>query len=180
MENVKMTERTDDLFGEPALLRGEDPEIYWRLYAAVEAYIQPKDFFGRMQVREQTDKIWEELRLKRCAAALVDSARILALISLLSPILKPQLSLMRAIMTPDNEGILPAVKAAYEYYGTDLEAKQKVAAIMARHGITETMVHARAMQNNSDTLQVMDRMVASREMARRNLRKEHERRERVG
>jgi hypothetical protein len=46
-----MNKQIDDIFGEPALLEGEDRERYMRLYAAVEADIQPKNIFDRIQAR---------------------------------------------------------------------------------------------------------------------------------
>ena len=51
---------------------------------------------------------------------------------------------------------------------------------MARHGITETMFHAKAIQILGGTLQYLDRMVISRENAWRNLRKEQEKRDATG
>ena len=55
-----MSDQIDDIFGEPALLQGVDRERYMRLHAAVEADIQPKNVLDRIQVREMTNKVWEE------------------------------------------------------------------------------------------------------------------------
>src|SRR5271165_4733795 len=114
-----MSDPIDDIFGEPALLQGEDRERYMRLYAAVEADIQPKNFFDRLHVREQTDKIWEELRIKRSSAALIDSALVSALSNLLRPVLPQEESQesFLAVLTYSEPPISPASKAAYEYYG---------------------------------------------------------------
>jgi hypothetical protein len=159
-----MSDQFDDIFGEPALLQGEDKDRYLRLYAMIEADKQPKDFFDRIQVREEADKIWEELRIRRCSAALIDSTHIQALAQLLEPLQKRHVFLKNCS------------EVAFEYYGTDLKAKQKVAAMMAQYGITETMIHAKAMQIQGGTLQYLDRMITSREIGRRNLRKEQEKR----
>ena len=59
----KSTDPVDDLFGEPPLLKGED-KAHMRLRAAVEAEIEPTGFFERMNVIDQTNKLW-----RRCAAA---------------------------------------------------------------------------------------------------------------
>jgi hypothetical protein len=157
-----MTSQMDDIFGEPALLESEDKQHYQRLFAAIEADIQPKSFFDRMQVREQTDKIWEELRYKRSSAALIDSVKIDALESLLDPIYRQRISLMSAH------------KAALAYYGGDAKAKKDVVAVMKQYGITETIIQAKAMQMTGGTLQLLDRMIINRENARRSLRREHE------
>lgn len=156
--------RLEDLFGKPPLLEGEDRELYMRLYAAIEADIEPKSFFDRMLVREQTDKIWEELRCRRGAAALIETAYVEALASLLSPIYENKMTL------------ISAGKAAVKFYSADPKAKKEVAAVMAEYGITEAKIQAKAMQIIGGTLQLFDRMINHRETARRNLRKEHEKR----
>jgi hypothetical protein len=157
-------DRFEEIFGEPALLEGEDRERYLRLYAAVEVDIEPKSFFDRMLVREQTDKIWEELRYKRCSAALIDSAHVEALASLLSPIYEHKMTLTSA------------GQAAVKFYSADPKVKKEVTAVMAQYGITEAKVQAKAMQIIGGTLQLFDRMISNRENARRNLRKEQEKR----
>src|SRR6476620_2220711 len=100
-----MSDELDDIFGKPALLKGEDRERYGHLQAAVEADIKPKNIFDRMLVREQTDKYWEELRYKRSSAALIDSAHIEALASLLGPIYRNKM------------GLITPTKAAVQFYG---------------------------------------------------------------
>jgi hypothetical protein len=155
----------DDIFGEPALLEGEDSKRYLALYAAVEAEIQPKNIFDQLEVRELTDKIWEELRYKRSSAALIDSAYVEALTTLLTPVDK-----IRVTMNSAHQ-------AAVKFYSDDFEAKKKMAVVMAQHGITDAKIQAKAMQIISGTLQLFDRMITHRQNARRSLRKEKERRE---
>jgi hypothetical protein len=160
-----MSFEVDDMFGEPALLAGEDKGLYTKIYAAIEADIEPKSFFDRMHVREQTDKFWEELRLKGGAAALIDSAKIKALACLLNPI------------PPEKIGLLNGgSRAALAFYGNDQKDKQKVVKAMAEYRITEAMVQAKAMEIISGTLQLFDRMILNRENSRRQLRKEQEKR----
>jgi hypothetical protein len=117
-----------------------------------------------MQVREQTDKIWEELRYKRNSAALIDSFHVEALASLLSPIYDNKMTLTSA------------GQAAVKFYSGDPKAKKEVTAVMAQYGITEAMIQAKAMQLIGGTLQLFDRMISNRENARRSLRKEQEKR----
>ena len=160
-----MSDQIDDILGEPALLEGEDRKRYLGLCATVEAEIQPKNIFDRIEVRELTDKIWEELRYKRSSAALIDSAYVEALATLLTPVDK-----IRVIMKSAHQ-------AAVKFYSNDSKAKKKVAAVMAEHGITDAKIQAKAMQIISGTLQLFDRMITHRQNARRSLRKDRERRE---
>lgn len=159
-----MTNKIDDLFGKPSLIKGEDEDRYLRLRAAVEAEIKPKTVFDWMMVNDQTDKYWEELRYKRGSAALIDTAHVEALATLLSPIYENKMTL------------ITAKKAALNFYGADPKAKKEVTAVMTQYGITEAQVQAKAMQIIGGTLQLLDRMIHNRELSRRILRKEIERR----
>ena len=103
----------DDIFGEPALLGNEDREAYRRLRAAVLFEMQPQTFFDRLEAREHIDRIWEEFRLKRTSAAIIDGTRVEALSELLSPYFKglqpsPGLTLKQrdANLNWDEEDIL--------------------------------------------------------------------------
>jgi hypothetical protein len=159
-----VTNKIDDLFGKPSLINGEDEGRYLRLRAAVEAELKPKTVFDWMMVNDQTDKYWEELRYKRGSAALIDSAHIEALATLLDPIFAQKMSLINAN------------KAAINFYSADPKAKKEVTAVMTQYGITEAMVQAKAMQIIGGTLQLFDRLITSRQSSRRILRKENERR----
>jgi hypothetical protein len=163
-----VTNEIDDLFGKPALINGEDEDRYLRLRAAVEAEIKPKTVFDWMMVKDQTDKYWEELRYKRGSAALIDSAHVEALASLLSPIYEGNLASLLSLTS--------AHRAAVNFYGADRNAKKEVTAVMTQYGITEAKVQAKAMQIIGGTLQLFDRMIMHRESSRRILRKENERR----
>jgi hypothetical protein len=161
MSSEKEKSELDDLFGEPALIAGEDKARYLKLYAAVEASIRPKTIFDKMMVRDQTDKYWEEMRYKRSAAALIDGAFMRALQSLLEPICETTFD------TP--------AQIAHDYYSGDAKTKREAIAQLAKYGITTEQIQAKAVQNIGAGLQMIDRMIVSRETARRILRKEHER-----
>jgi hypothetical protein len=163
-KDYQVTNKIDDLFGKPAFIKGEVEDRYWRLHAAVEADIKPKGIFDRIMIRELTDKYWEELRYKRGSAALIDSAHVEALASLLSPIYQHKMTLTTA------------AKAAVNFYGADPKAKKEVTTVMTQYGITEAMIQAKAIQIIGGTLQLLDRMINNRELSRRILRKENERR----
>ena len=58
---------------------------YERLRAAIEREIDPKSIFDKIRVRDLTDKVWEERRLKRSQAALIESALVQSLAMLFAP-----------------------------------------------------------------------------------------------
>src|ERR1035437_5481058 len=160
-----MTDPAADLFGEPALIKGEDKERYMSLFAMVEADMKPKTFLDRMMVQEQTNKIWEEQRLRSNAAALTEGAFPEALEILLRPFCD--------ITTGTSSAI------ARNYYSGDSKTKEGAASFLAKCGITTAQIQAKAMQINSGGHQTIDRMINNRENSRRGLRKEFERRSAV-
>jgi hypothetical protein len=158
----KNINQLEPLFGEPPLLKGEDKARYMKLRAAVEAELQPKTFLERMNVHDQTNKLWEEQRLRRYAAALRDGAFMEALQSLLEPICEGTIEI--------------AATVALDYYSTDPKEKKSIMAQLAQYGITIEMIEAKAMQITCSGLLMFDRMIGNREASRRLLRKELERR----
>lgn len=158
----KATDLIEDLFGEPPLLKGEDKARYMRLRAAVEAEVNPQNFFERLNVYDQVNKLWDELRLRRHATALTQGAFMEALQSLLEPICEG---------TIEN-----AAQIALDYYSTDPKEKKALLAQLAQYGITTEMIEAKAMQIAAGGLLMFDRMIGNRETGRRHLRKELERR----
>ena len=52
---------------------------------AVVHSVEPKTVYDLMMVKDITDKYWEEIRLRRSAAALIDGAYVDALALLLEP-----------------------------------------------------------------------------------------------
>jgi hypothetical protein len=128
----------------------------------VEVGINPKTIFDWMMVRDLTDKYWEELRYKRSAAALIDSAFREALESLVGPIAKLTTRIPQAITR--------------QYYSGDLKSKKEASLFLEQNGVTMEQIQAEAMQIVGGTLQMLDRMIVSRETGRRILRKENEQR----
>jgi hypothetical protein len=159
-----MTKNTDDLFGPPALIAGEDKAHYMRLRSAIEAEIKPKTIFDQMMVKDQTDKYWEEMRLRRRSAAMIDAKFITALEHLLEPFGNP----FQVFQTPSN--------MARDYFSSNAKEKKVVQSKLDEHGITIEMIQAKAIELSSGGLLTIDRMIANRENSRRMLRKDLERR----
>jgi hypothetical protein len=151
----------ENLFGEPPLIAGESKEAYMQLYAAIEAEVKPKTIFDKMLVKDQADKYWEEQRLKRNSADLIEAKLLKALESLLET-------------TGGYAKDAPKVVQHY-FEGTEKEKKAALARLAA-YGITPRHIRAEAIEIARSGLLSIDRMVTTRENSRRLLRKDLERR----
>ncbi len=161
----------DDLFGPPPLIKGEDLARYWRLHAAVARKMKPKDLFDDVQVREFTDKLWQQQRYKQCAASLVDGAFIEALASLLRPFNRPGIEF----------GEDAASKMARDYYSGEARADRmsEIELLLVQYGITREQILAKAMQLCSGGVLMLNRMESDCETSLHILRKDNDRRQAV-
>ncbi len=151
-----------DFFGPPPLLRGENEALYFALQAEVESMVKPKTILDKADARDITDKIWEAQRCKRFAALLIESACVSALAHILSPIF--------------NLDGAAGFEAANMYYGRDPQKRKLAVDLLAKHKITEEMIHAKALAQNCGQIAYIDRMIVSREIARNRLFRDHEQR----
>jgi hypothetical protein len=62
----------EELWGEPALLSFEDPQIYRKLLLKFVADFKPADVVGWMRVKYIADQSWEIRRLRRLKAQLIE------------------------------------------------------------------------------------------------------------
>jgi hypothetical protein len=155
------------LFGEPPLIKGENPEDYWRLWDAFADDIKPRNWREWMMVNDLAHKYWEQLRLRRYSPALIQSACIEALEYLLRPFLRPTTD-------PDMKYATSDI-ARFFYVGIG-NAKPRAIAYVAECGITTDQIFAQALQMRGAGMLMIDRMDTNRENACRALRKEIERR----
>jgi hypothetical protein len=158
----EIPDQFEDLFGAPPLLEGEDPKRYLRLRAAIVRDLKPKTALEWINAKDHIDKVWEEDRYKRAAAALINSAMVEALACFLTPICEVTYG--------------DPTKLALQYFSADPKDKKRVISLLAQYGITIAELQAKAAQLGSGGLQMFDRLVAARENGRRLLRKEAERR----
>jgi hypothetical protein len=152
------------LIGEPSLLQSEDRDAYEQLRAGVEREIKPQTIFDEIRVQEITDKFWEEQRLKRQQIALIQSAKVDSLASLLTPYY--------------GDEIFGALETARNYYSGDQQRQRTAQKIMEQLGVTEQQVEANGIHVRSIGLLALDRMVLNRETSRNRLIRDHERRQR--
>jgi hypothetical protein len=111
-----------------------------------------------------TDTIWEEMRYKRFGAKLIDGSRVNALAVLMTPFM----SFFRQ----------HATSAAKDYYSPNPQKSEPAAKLVARFGITQDVIHAKAAAIEGPNLALFDRLIGNRQTVNRVLLNEHERRER--
>lgn len=145
----------ENLFGPPPLLRGENKALYSALHAEVERMIEPTTILERADVRDITDKIWEAQRCKRFEAAIIESACVSALAHILMPTF--------------NLDSRKAFEAANMYYDGNPQQRKLAAQRMADYNITDEMIHAKALAQQSSHIAYIDRMITSREVTRNRL-----------
>jgi hypothetical protein len=159
-DNRNQTDKTfETLFGEPPLIEGESKEDYWQLYAMVEADRKPKSIFDKMEVKDTTDQYWEEQRIMRQAADLVEAKMPRALTS----------------MVLRTRKVLPLHWIEHYFDGTERE-KKAVLEHLAAQGLTPRHIRAEATELARPGLLAMDRMRTTRATARRISHKDFEKR----
>ena len=161
---IRIPDELEALFGDPPLLEGEDPNLYWGLLAGMIRDRNPQSFPEWIYVYDMVHKLWEEQRLKRASTGLMRGEMFNAL--------------MYFLMKITADGGLPKIgeakDLAFKYFSQNSREKQEVMALLARYGITPAVLQAKAAQQNSDAIQMFEAMIARRERGRRKLRKEDE------
>jgi hypothetical protein len=158
---VRLEDPFDDLLGKPPLLKGEDEQRYQKLRASIEAVLGSETVLKALRVRELTDNIWESQRLKRYQTALIDSALLQSLASLLGP--------------KFGDHIEKAFDTAIDYHGGPSQKQAAATKVMDQLGITPEQIEANAMYLRSSGLNTMEHMISNREASRNALIKEHAR-----
>jgi hypothetical protein len=156
-------DQVDSMFGKPALLKGENKGHFMQLLAAVASDLNPKTSFDQMMVYDHANKYWEEARLRRISASLIESAKIEALEILLRPFCGDVTEI----------GERPA-DLARDYFCGQTNSRKNAHESVSVYGITPELIEAKAMQLVIGPLNIIDRMSGNRETSRRLLRKEHE------
>ena len=158
------------LFCEPPLLEGEDPDLYWGLLAAVIDERRPVTPADWIAVNDLVTKLWEERVFRRASNALIRGGTLEALQHFLTEVSEGEQPPMRLNDDPAHQ--------ACKYFSDKPKERNEIRSLLAQYGITQAELHAKAAQQNSDALQMFERMIASREQGRRKLRKEDDRRRR--
>jgi hypothetical protein len=163
-----------DLLGAAPLVRGESEQEYWKWWSTfVEAY-DPEALSDWLELNELARKHWEQNRLSRSNAALIDVILINALKNLLRPFQTASIVMPSILDIGRLEG--NAVKTAHEYYSSDEEIRREAREKVASWGITDAQIVAEAMQLRGKEMVYFDRMDHYRTTAKRAHQKELDRR----
>jgi hypothetical protein len=167
---IKIPEELKGLFCEPPLLEGENPYLYWGLLGAVIDERKPRTVSDWIAVNDLVTKLWEERVFRRASNALIRSGIVKAVKDFLEEVRDGEPGLKRM----DASSLHGAVK----YFSKESKERNEARTHLERYGITAAELHAKSAQDNSEALQMFERMIASRERGRRKLRKEDDRRRR--
>jgi hypothetical protein len=160
----KIPAQLKGLFSEPPFLEGEDPDLYWGLLAAVIDARQPKTVTDWFAVHDLVTKFWEERIFRRAANALIRGGMLQALQHFLAEISKGEEQLRRPKDTPAHR--------ACKYFSDKPKDRSEIRSLLAQYGITPAELHAKSAQDNSDALQMFERMINTRQRGRRRLDKD--------
>ena len=141
------------LLPKPPLLITESTEQFDALYDAVEQEIKPSGIIERMYMMDYISIIWEILRVRRCKAAIVNTAFRAALTNLLY----------------DKLGVGHRVNEELEdrdEWFTDREAKKWVLEVLRHFHLDESAIEAEAIELSMPSLEWLDKMLVSLESRR--------------
>lgn len=148
--------RALELISRPALTITESADEYDSLVESLQQAISPRGFIEHMYVADTGAIVWESLRLRRCAAAIINTAFRAALKNLLVQVWK----------NPDEPAPYQESEVlAFEWF-TDPKARQQVAEILNRVHLDETAIEAEAIKSVAADLELLDRMLIALEVRR--------------
>lgn len=164
----KIPDHMIGLFAEPALLKGEDPKLYWNIVSATIDEHRPQGLLDWIAIVDLVTKLWEERLLRRTTNAIIRAGQRHAVEQFLTEI-RPGADRLKF---SGNK----AERQANKYFSGNKKESGDVQSELAEFEITEAEVLARSTQNNIDALVTLDRMLSLRERGRRRLQKEMRRR----
>lgn len=164
IENVEIPDYVEGFLCAPALLEGEDPGLYWKMFAGMIEERKPQTVSDWIALNDLATKLWEERICRRAANAIIRGGKLFAVRQLMDEIMPGETKLKRPGDTSAHR--------ANRYFSDKEEERNEIRSALAKFGITEVEVHAMAAQYNSDSLMMFERMIASRERSRRKLHKE--------
>jgi len=149
--------RALELISRPGLTITESADDYDSLVKSLQQEISPRGFIEHMYVADMSAIVWESLRLRRCAAAIINMAFRAALKNLLVQFWK----------NPDEPAPYQESEVLALEWFTDPNAKRQVAEILKKFHLDEAAIEAEAIRSVAADLELLERMLMSLE-ARRN------------
>ena len=156
-----MTDRAqrDGWTGQPALADQKNIDEFRRLRREIEHEIAPANIFEKIEVRDISQKIAEEKRLKQMQTAIVESARVESLAILLTPTF--------------GQNVEKARKTAQNYFSGNDETKDAAKKLVNSVGISMEKIDANALHLRMASIHALDAMIDRREVARNRIIKRH-------
>ena len=139
------------LFGPPALLPGESPAAYWRLYSLFQADLAPADVIEKMWLRDLVDLQWEVRRWRQLRNEFLSSSKHFGLDEILGS-LRPY------------DGSTMELKR--NWMRRDPTAIAKVSRLLDLAGLTEDAILAQTLAVKLDVIDRIDRMTFQAERRR--------------
>jgi hypothetical protein len=155
----------DELFGRPALLKGDDRDKYRALHQEISKSMQPENFLDELEVQEVVDCVWEGRRFQRMATKLVDAERRKA----------------RERLTDSQYGYISEKSAEWleSIAGKRYPDEMTEADVLKKVGLSVELVQAHALLMAEDYLAVVDRLASNRISARKISLKDYTRRKQL-
>ncbi|GEP07718.1 HNH endonuclease [Methylobacterium oxalidis] len=150
----------------PSPLPDEEPDAYGRLLTAVGVSVEPRDTIEWLWVKDVVDLLWEAQRLRRLRTAMLRTARRRGLSDLLDAYREP---------AGDTFGY-DRSELVHGWSSGEPEAVREVAALLAKHGLTDEAISAQALSSKLDDLDRIERMIANADGRRNGVLREIERR----
>jgi len=139
------------LFGPLALLPGESPVDYWRLYSLLQADLAPADVIEKIWLRDLVDLQWEVRRWRLLRNAFLSSSKHYGLDKILDSLQPYDGSTMELKRT---------------WMRRDPTAIAKVSRLLDLAGLTEDAVVAQTLADKLDVIDRIDRMTFQAERRR--------------
>ena len=167
---TKRPQGRSKLLSTPSLMSGEGGETFAELHAEIEEYVEPRSVWDRMRVSDIAYRYREQQRYRRAAAAVVNSNRRQALVTILNVGvgLKPRDARAAADtyfgLAREDKGIfltqseLGAVRVPRNRAG--------VVDLLQRHGFSEDDIDHVAVQMSADTLAGLENLALKHETRR--------------
>jgi hypothetical protein len=147
------------------LLPGEKHAEYADLAARIVRTAKPRDAIEEFLIRDVIDLTWEILRLRRVKGGIVKASMNAGVDEILKRLggHRPQF------------GLLDEQTLGEKWAAGDKDARKKVEAALAKAGLTIDEMVAKTFESKLDSLERLDRMLASAEARRNNALRETDR-----
>jgi hypothetical protein len=169
------------LFGAPPLLDGEDRALYDELLARVTAALAPEDITEGFVARDVADLNWELQRLRRINVALFGMHQRQHLVRALENAGESEAYEDAGLDDDDEDDEELNDSSEYgelvrDWSKRDPKAVKKVEGLLSSVGLSIDAMAARALSDNIEVFEQIDRMIARKEARRNAMLHEFERR----